>query len=292
MLSSMDLSILGDQIEFPKHVIEALAQAPLDYLEQLEFIGKQRSSLTPWEGGGVLLPLYFSEKKKGNRDRSGQYIVLLNKRSKKVQQGGDLCAPGGGIHPVLDRISQHILKVGLLPWARGLAFERAKQRGKAVYEKILFFLGNALRESWEEIRLSPFNVEFWGPLQAYRLQSRRWIIFPVVGRVKQPWQTKLSWEVEKIVSIPLKAFFWPDNYAIYSLKVPETLTAHGIPDPWEFPCFVYDQDGEEEILWGATFNIMRTFLNTTLHLPLPSPDGRRVIHRPLVSNYFSRSREI
>jgi 8-oxo-dGTP pyrophosphatase MutT (NUDIX family) len=291
MLFSMDLSVLYDPERFPKHVMEALAQAPLDYLEQLEFIRKQRGSLTPWEGAGVLLPLYFSEEKKRDRDRSGQYVVLLNKRSKRVQQAGDLCAPGGGIHPVLDRISQEILQVGLLPWARGLACERAKQRGKSVYKKILFFLGNALRESWEEIRLSPFNVEFLGPLQSYRLQSRRWIIFPVVGRVKRAWQHKLSPEVDKIITIPLRTFFLPESYAFYSLEVPQELITQGIPNPWEFPCLVDDAEGEEEILWGATYMVLRSFLRIVFDQPLPSPDGRRVIHRPLISTYLSGDEE-
>lgn len=287
----MDLSVLYDPERFPKHVMEALAQAPLDYLEQLEFIRKQRSSLTPWEGAGVLLPLYFSEEENRDSERWGQYVVLLNKRSKRVQQAGDLCAPGGGIHPVLDRISQQVLQVGLLPWAKGLAFDRARQREKKVYKKILFFLGNALRESWEEIRLSPFNVEFLGPLQSYRLQSRRWIIFPVVGRVKRAWQNKLSPEVDKIIAIPLPTFFLPESYAFYSLEVPRELMVQGIPSPWEFPCLVYNADGEEEILWGATYMILRAFLRIVFDQPLPSPDGRRVIHRPLISTYLSGDEE-
>jgi len=287
MLFCMDLSILYDPERFRRHVMEALAQAPLDYLEQVEFLRQQKNSPSPWEGAGVLLPLYFSEEKKRSRDLGSQYVVLLNKRSKRVRQAGDLCAPGGGIHPVLDRISQQILQVGLLPWARELAFARAKQRGKTAYKKILFFLGNALRESWEEIHLSPFNVEFLGPLQSYRLQSRRWIIFPVVGRVKHAWQQKLSPEVDKLIAIPLHHFFLPENYALYSLEVPKEVIAQGIPNPWEFPCLVYDAAGEEEILWGATYTVIRSFLRIVFDQPLPSPDGRRVIQRPLHSNYFS-----
>jgi 8-oxo-dGTP pyrophosphatase MutT (NUDIX family) len=209
----------------------------------------------------------------------------------RVQQGGDLCAPGGGIHPFLDRLSQKILQFGLLPVARGPGFERAKQRGRIVYEKILLFLGNALREAREEMHLSPFNVEFLGPLPSYRLRVRRWIIFPVVGRIKRAWHPQLSWEVEKIVSIPLQAFFLPENYALYSLEVPEKLTSQGVPNPWEFPCLIYGENGAEEILWGATYNIIHSFLNAVLDHPLPSPDGRRVIHRPLTSNYFSGSPE-
>jgi len=277
----MDLSILNDQEGFRQRAIGALARAPLDYLEELRFIQEQRYSPTPWEGAGILLPLFFSD----------QYAFLLNKRSRRVQQAGDLCAPGGGSHSFWDALFQKVLRCGLLSWTRGPGFDSAKQRGKEVYRQILFFLGNALRESWEEIRLNPFNVEFLGPLQTYRLQSRRWIIFPVVGKVKHSWQPKLSWEVERIVSIPLEAFFHTENYGLYSLEVPEDLIAQGIPNPWEFPCLVYGEEGEEEILWGATFNVIRSFLRIVFDLPLPFPDGRRVIRRPLVSNYFSGSRE-
>jgi 8-oxo-dGTP pyrophosphatase MutT (NUDIX family) len=283
----MDLNILNDQEGFRQHVIDALARAHLDFLEQVEFIEKQRSSLEPWDEAGVLLLLYFAEDKSSGKNGSGRYVFLLNKRSMRVQQGGDLCAPGGGIHPFLDRLSQKILQFGLLPLARGPGFEQAKQRGKVVYEKILLFLANALRETWEEIHLNPFNVEFLGPLATYRLKVRRWIIFPIVGRIKKAWQPRLSWEVEKIVSIPLEAFFLPENYALYSLEVPEKLTSQGVPNPWEFPCLVYEENRAQEILWGATYNIIRSFLKIVIDHPLPFPDGQRVIHRPLVSNYLS-----
>jgi hypothetical protein len=168
----------------------------------------------------------------------------------------------------------------------------ARRRGKEVYHQILFLLGNALRESWEELRLSPFNVEFLGPLPTYPLSSRRWIIFPLVGRVKHSWQPKLSWEVEKIVPIPLAAFFDPQNYGVYSLEVPEKLVAQGIPTPWEFPCLVHRENGEEEILWGATFKVIQTFFRIVFPFPFPSPDGRRVIRRPLASNYLTGREEI
>jgi 8-oxo-dGTP pyrophosphatase MutT (NUDIX family) len=208
-----------------------------------------------------------------------------------VLQPGDLCAPGGGIHPILDSVSERLLQFGLWPGVKGPGLQRAKSRGKDTYKKILFILGNALRESWEELRLSPFNVEFLGPLPTYCLESRRWIMFPLVGRVKRLWKFKFSWEVDKMVSIPLEVFFEPGNYAVYSLEVPEKLTAAGIPNPWEFPCLVYHEDGEEEILWGATYKVIQTFFQIAFDFQFPSPDGTRVIHRPLASNYLSGREE-
>jgi len=283
----MDLSLLQDRKGFRQHVIEALARAPVDFLDQFKFIGRQRGSQAPWSGGGVLLPLYFQEGGKSGEKATGQYVFLLSKRSRSVQQPGDLCAPGGGSHSWLDSFSEKLLQFGLLPGVGGPGLEPAKRRGKETYEKILFFLGNALRESWEELRLSPFNVEFLGPLPTYCLQSRRWIIFPLVGRVKHFWRPKLSWEVEKIVSIPLESFFHPEDYAVYSLEVPEKLVAHGIPNPWEFPCLVHRENGEEEILWGATFKVIQTFFKIVFDFIFPAPDSRSIIHKPLASNYLS-----
>lgn len=95
-----------------------------------------------------------------------------------------------------------------------------------------------------------------------------------------------------MVRIPLQNFYNPENYAFYSLEVSPEMSAQGIPDPWEFPCLVYKENGEEEILWGATFAIIQSFLKIAFDAPLPSPDGRRIIHRPLVSNYLTGSPEL
>ena len=92
--------------------------------------------------------------------------------------------------------------------------------------------------------------------------------------MKHSWQAKLSWEVEKIVPIPLSAFFDPENYAVYSLEVPEKLVAQGIPSPWEFPGLVHRENGEEEILWGATFKVIQTFFQIVFDFSFPSPDSR------------------
>jgi len=270
-------------------VIDTLAKEPVDYVEQLRFIDKQRKAQDYWEGGGVLLPIFFREEQRQEKKDFGQYVFLLNKRSKNVRQSGDLCAPGGGIHPYLDPLFEKILRFGLLPWVRGPGLEKAKLRGKETYRKILFLLGNALRESWEELRLSPFNIEFLGPLPTHSLESRRWTIFPLVGRVKRAWKTKVGREVEKIVSIPLQVFFQPANYAVYSLEVPKELIALEIPNPWEFPCLIHNDNGEQEILWGATYKIIETFFRIVFDFSFPSPDSGRIIHRALPSNYFSGS---
>ncbi|NWF54242.1 MAG: CoA pyrophosphatase [Syntrophaceae bacterium] len=291
ILSGMGPDILRDPAGFRQRVIDALSGAPVDYAEQFGFIKRQEETQEKFAGGAVLLPLFFREGGKSGKQAPGEYVFLLNKRSQKVLQPGDLCAPGGGIHPFLDSLTQKLLRLKLLPGIGGPGLGPARRRGREDYDQILFLLGNALRESWEELRLSPFNVEFLGPLPTYPLSSRRWIIFPLVGRVKHSWKPRLSWEVEKIIPIPLSAFFKPENYAIYSLAVPEKLMAQGIPSPWEFPCLVHRQGGEEDILWGATFKVIQTFFQIVLNFPFPSPDPQRVIRRSLASNYLTGREE-
>ena len=65
----MDLSILYDREGFRQQVIDTLAQEPVDYLEQLRFIDMQRKTQEPWEGGGVLLPLFFREEHMTRREK-------------------------------------------------------------------------------------------------------------------------------------------------------------------------------------------------------------------------------
>jgi 8-oxo-dGTP pyrophosphatase MutT (NUDIX family) len=283
----MDLSLLNDQERFRSHMIETLSQEPLDYSGDFEFIGKHKKRKSAWAGGGVLLPLYFHGDQNPKGKVPGRYVFLLTKRSRNVQQPGDLCAPGGGIHPFLDSLSGKLLRYGFVPGVRGPGLTLAKSRGKPIYKQILFILGNALREGWEELRLSPFNVEFLGPLPTYRLLSRPWIILPMVGRVKHVWKPKLSWEVEKVISIPLEDFFHPSSYAVCSWEVPPKLIAEGIPNPWDFPCLIHKENGEEEILWGATFNIIQIFFKIVFDFSFPAPDKQRVVRKTLPSNYFS-----
>ncbi len=287
-IGKMDRSILEKREEFRDRMIERLGAKPCDFIEAMRFVDFHSQDPEPWRVAGVLLPLYFQPGEGLSKEKGrGEYVFFLNKRSSKVQQGGDLCAPGGGIHPYLDWAIHKFLRMGMIPFGKGPGWQAAKRKGKEIFDRILLFWGNALRESWEEMRLNPLNVEFMGPLSTYQLKSRRWVLFPLVGRLKKGWRAKLSWEVEKIVPIPLKSFYEERNYALFSLQLPEKLQGKGIPDPWEFPCLTYGFDGEEEVLWGATYHIIRSFLTITVDDPLPVPKGQRIIRKPLPVKYFS-----
>ena len=287
----MDLSILQDEERFRRLALEVLTRSPLDYLSQMKFVKEEEKGPAPWGLGGVLLPIFFSGDPQTSPGQKGEYVFLLSKRSRAVPQGGDLCAPGGRSHPIWDSVFQRFLQMGLMPGAKRMKTQLIRTREKRLYQRILFFWSNALRESWEELGLNPLNVEFLGPLKTYRLQSRRWIIFPLVGKIKKAWKPRLSPEVEKLVEIPLAAFYRPGQYAICHFKTSPEMREQGSPESREFPCLISGGKEKEEILWGATFNIIREFLRIVLDRPLPSPDGQRILHRSLAFNYYTGTQE-
>ena len=82
-------------------------------------------------------------------------MFQLIKRSSRVSQPGDLSCPGGMIHPVLDRLLRPLLIHGPFSIVRGPARIYASAAGTSLPENHALFLANALRESWEEIGLSP-----------------------------------------------------------------------------------------------------------------------------------------
>jgi hypothetical protein len=54
------------------------------------------------------------------------------------------------------------------------------------------------------------------------------------------------------------------------------------------PCLVIpDGQGSEDILWGATFNIINNFLRIISDNSLPSPSSSRIFNKVLTVNYIS-----
>ncbi|MBI2877946.1 MAG: CoA pyrophosphatase [Candidatus Tectomicrobia bacterium] len=245
-------------------IIEALATLELDYLDQLAFIQERNRNGEKWGEAGVLLMLSYEKE---------QIVLLLNKRSSRVQQPGDLCCPGGTLQPSLDRLLRRFLF-----FQRGVAYRRARDRGRHLFRWISFFLANALRESWEEIRLNPFRVEFLGALPCYQLLSFRRTIFPLVGWVKPGVRLQPNWEVERILYLPLEALFEERNYGLYSLAIPESYQGR-IGDGGaraEFPCFVHLEADCQEVLWGATYHIVMSFLKAVFGFQPPAVGSRWV----------------
>ncbi len=103
----------------------------------------------------------------------------------------------------------------------------------------------ALRESWEEIRLPPENVEVLGGLDPVTTRDRTNVIVPVVGRIDRPGRfVPDAREVELVIEPPVEDLLdearWSQNEFV----------GHPL---WfyEFP---------EGLLWGATAFMVRDLL--------------------------------
>jgi 8-oxo-dGTP pyrophosphatase MutT (NUDIX family) len=147
-------------------------------------------------------------------------------------------------------------------------------------------LANALRESWEEIGISPFHISFLGALPSYTFSPARRTIFPVAGVAKGDFSLRLNGEVEKMVEIPLRLFFDDSYYASFVINPP--LPERPPQDyPLSYPCLAFtDSDGAEEILWGATYNIIMDFLRVAFGHTEPDFMGRRRVSRSLRPDYM------
>lgn len=284
----MDTKILTDKQEFLNLVIERLGKSPVDFCETADYVTAENAKKAgTWGVAGVLVPLFFMEKGGG----AGEFAFKLIKRSTSVVQAGDLSCPGGMLHPIADEVLRPLLSGGLLPVLRGKPHQYLKDRGPAQYRQATLFLANALRESWEEIRLSPFNVEFLGPLPCNPLLAFTRIIFPLVGFIKRDFPGRPNGEVEKIVNIPLRAFCDEGNYCTYTIESEYPL-GNNVATRREFPCFTaVDAHGNEEILWGATFFIVVNFLKTVLGFELPESHTRRNFRKVLKAEYITGIRK-
>lgn len=280
-----ETEILSRREDFLRLVVEKLGNSQSDFCATMEFIKEPGQPGESWQAAGVLLPLFFKERNGGGV--RGEFVFKLMKRSSAVVQGGDISCPGGMLHRYADPLIRPLIAAGIPPIMRGEALSLAKGRGEAAFKSITLFLANALRESWEELRLSPFNVQFLGPLPCQPLITFARIIFPLVGFVKKEWRPRTNLEVEKILDLPLRDFFDESRYAMYVIET-EYKLRDNMSGIRYFPCFIAgDNKGNEDILWGATFSIVLSFLKTVFDFELPNLKGKRIIKKVLEPEYLT-----
>jgi 8-oxo-dGTP pyrophosphatase MutT (NUDIX family) len=277
----MNLSILFEKDAVQDLLIEKLGQVPIDFCEKADCIKKKKDK---WGAAGVLIPLAFGSQ----GETIPEWSLILIKRSSMVAQAGDLSCPGGMLES-LDSLLRHIITCRLVPVLKGRPLKYARDRGTADFRSITLFLANALRESWEEVNLSPFYVDFLGPLACRNLVMFSKTIFPLVGLVKRPWLLQPNHEVEKIIHIPLRLFFQPENYGIFSMETGKNPGNTGNQTD-RFTCFVYrNETGQEEILWGATFGIIMSLLKTAFDFEVPGPTSN-ILRKTFSPQYLKGSR--
>ena len=280
----MDVTILTQKESFLELVIEKLGKIPLDYVERLDSLS--RAGREGWRTAGVLVLLYYKPGESSSPE-SGEFYFQLIKRSAAVPQPGDLSCPGGTIHPIMDRMLSLLISHPVLPFMRGTARKYTKEKSRDVIRATSLFLATALRESWEEVRLSPFNVRFLGALPSCDLPRFRMSIFPVVGLVKRQWSWRTNWEVDKVVEVPLRAFCRFESYGTMKLETLIPLRASEERIRTVSCFFIEDGDGEEEVLWGSTLEILLQFFRIVFGYEPHNFKMGKAINKSISENYIT-----
>ena len=223
-------------------------------------------------------------------DGRRQPCLILNKRSAKVRQAGDLCCPGGGVSWPKDRFLGQLLRLPGCPLWRWPGANEGETVETPSHRTLPILLAAGLREGWEEMHLNPLRFSFLGVLPEQHLVMFRRTIYPIVGWAA-PHHLKPNWEVERIVPIPLRNLLDPLHYGRFRPLV----SAGTIDDPQplrydDFPCFIHEDQHGREMLWGATYRITQYFLELIFDFQAPQTDHLPVAQRHLDENYLNGSR--
>jgi 8-oxo-dGTP pyrophosphatase MutT (NUDIX family) len=212
--------------------------------------------------------------------------LLLNKRSQRVLQPGDLCCPGGGV-ATSDKFLSRLMRLPFSPLYNWSQWPRWRVEHPKIAQRLALLLTTGLREAWEEMRLNPLKVSFMGPLPVQQLVLFKRHIFPLAAWVPSYQRLKPNWEVERLVHVPLRQLLDPGNFGRYRLTFN---TGQGEPERQnDFPCFIHQGEQGTEILWGATFRIAADFLKLVFGFCLPDPDTLPVVQGKRGKTYLNGS---
>lgn len=229
-----------------------------------------------------LLGLYSEEKRSALKP-----CLILNKRSLKVKQPGDLCCPGGSISSPLDSILAKLLYVPGSPLTRWPHWSRWHKHHSYEAQSLALLFATCLRESVEEMRLNPLGVRFLGPLPSQQLVMFRKVIYPMVSWIGRQKRFFPNWEVERVVHIPLQNLLNPSHYARYRLHIGMSNKNNSHPSMKDYLCFVHKYPDSHEVLWGATFRITMVFLEIVFGFKPPAIESLPVVHGSLAENYLT-----
>ena len=272
------IQLLNDKSALVNHIAHVLYErferAPITLPDAVD----------PLTAAGVLLLL---SDKSCNNNGPGQPCLVLNKRSLKVRQPGDICCPGGRVAPLVDPYFARLLSLPWVSLARWKYWRRWKKNKSPVARLLALFWATALRESFEEMRLNPFGVRFLGPLPPQPLVMFQRTIYPSVAWINRQKRFFPNWEVEKVVDIPLIDLLNPANYAQYRLCRTPGGDAESKNTIGQYPCFRYQFRNDTELLWGATYRIVTLFLDYVFGFKPPGLAEIPIIEGSLDQNYLT-----
>jgi hypothetical protein len=237
-----------------------------------------------WQSASAVLFLLGRHPQQGRL--SGEPCLILNKRSKKVRQPGDLCCPGGRVSPRLDAGLATFLKLPIFHLARWLHWPHWHKTRPRDAKRLRILLATGVRESIEEMRLNPIGLRFLGPLPAQQLVMFQRVIYPMVIWISGQKRFFPNWEVEKIIYIPLRDLLNPERYARYRLRFGDQ---PGNTPANIFPCFRCGKGDRAEVLWGATYRITAVFLDYVFGFVPPDLNSLPEIHGSLSRSYLNNS---
>jgi 8-oxo-dGTP pyrophosphatase MutT (NUDIX family) len=272
------LEILNDKTALIGHIIRRLherADAKKIFLDNE--VNRQTSAV-------VLLLLGPGVNKK---NKSGEPCLILNKRSLKVRQPGDLCFPGGSVTPGLDSPLARLFSLPITSLGRWKYWSQWKNAHPQTARFLALFWATGLRESFEEMRLNPFGVKFLGPLPPQALVMFQRVIYPMVAWVQRQKRFFPNWEVDKIVYIPLRDLLNPANYRRYRLSIQTRANEPSSNLGQEYPCFYFQTDSDTEILWGATYRIATLFMEYIFGFKPPGLETLPVVEGSLDHTYLT-----
>jgi hypothetical protein len=271
------------------YIYNLLRQPPqlIKHITRRLYVRNSRQSVFPsdgidWQSASAVLFLLGRHPQKGRL--AGEPCLILNKRSVKVRQPGDLCCPGGRVSRRLDAGLAILLKLPILHLARWPHWPRWRKTRPRDAKRLRLLLATGVRESIEEMRLNPFGLDFLGPLPAQPLVMFQRVIYPMVVWVSGQKRFYPNWEVEKIIYIPLRDLLNSTGYARYRLRFEGQTSAAQVNT---FPCFRYEKENNTELLWGATYRITTAFLDYVFGFVPPDLNSLPEIYGRLSKAYLS-----
>ena len=243
--------------------------------------------LNPQTSAGVLLLLGPGH---NNTHQTEEPCLILNKRSMKVRQPGDLCFPGGSIMPRLDSILAKLFSLPITSLGRWQFWCQWKQNSRAAADSLALLWATGLRESLEEMRLNPFGAQFLGPLRPQNLVMFQRKIFPIVAWIQRQKRFFPNWEVDRIIYLPLRKLLDPANYRCYRLGLNIPGSADHSDSTRDYPCFLIQNKNDTEILWGATYRITTVFLEYMFGFKPPGLENLSVVEGSLDRIYLTGNR--